>query len=121
VILPIFENFWKRVENPFQSRLGAAVKMIKMVIKCFYDLKTATNVTKASLNFESATDVTKASLNFKSATDVTKASLNQNHVSSKVYVFQTRIYLAMDVTKAFFINMIFRLYHIGPKQYFQNN
>ena len=79
--------------------------MIKMVTKCSYDLKTATDVTKASLNFKTATDVTKASLNFQSATDVTKASLNQNHVSSKIYVFQTRIYLAMDVTKAFFINI----------------
>jgi hypothetical protein len=89
-----------------------------MVTKCSYDLKTATNVTKASLNFktatdvtkaflnfQSATDVTKASLNFQTATDVTKSSLNQNHVSSKIYVFQTRIYLAMDVTKAFFINI----------------
>ena len=69
-----------------------------MVIKCSYDLKTATNVTKASLNF-------------KTATDVTKASLNQNHVSSKIYVFQTRIYLAMDVTKALIINisLIFKI------------
>jgi hypothetical protein len=77
-------------------------KMIKMVRKFSHDLKTAT---KATLNFKTATDVTKASLNFQSATDVTKASLNQNHVSSMIYVFQTRIYLAMDVTKAFFINI----------------
>ena len=94
------------------------------------NFQTATDVTKAFLNFQSATDVTKASLNFQSATDVTKASLNQNHVSSKIYVFQTGINLAIDVTKAFFINMPvkiignrifmspghhdgYRLYHIG--------
>jgi hypothetical protein len=57
------------------------------------------------VNFQSATDATKALINFKTATDVTKALVNQNHFFSKIYVFPTRIYLAMDVTKALIINI----------------
>jgi hypothetical protein len=75
------------------------------VPKALVNFKTATNVRKAWINFKTATNVPKALINFKTATDVPKPLVNQNHVSSKIYVFPTRIYPVMDVPKALIINI----------------